>query len=91
MNRNYDFTLKDILSDERIKEFLNCGEVKLKRCMNEIENKYFGGKKIYHSRSSKENADFLFRFEVKGLLLLLLKLEIEEPFDKRAQKMEYQV
>ena len=86
MNRNYDFTLKDILSDERIKEFLNCGEVKLKKCMNEIEKKYFEGKKIYHSRSAKENADFLFRFEVKGLLLLLLKLEIDDPFDKRAQK-----
>lgn len=84
--KTVDYTYKDIIDDEQIKDYLDCGEVKIKKCMNLIEEKYFDGKKIYHAISSKKKSDFLFRFEIKGLLLLLLKLEIEEPFDGRSQK-----
>ena len=84
--KTVDYTFKDIIADKQIKNYLNCGEVKIKRCMNSIEEKYFDGKRIYHAISSKEKSDFLFRFEIKGLLLLLLKLEIEDPIDGRTQK-----
>lgn len=84
--RTIDYTFKEIMADEQISNYLNCGEVKIRKCINLIEEKYFEGKRIYHAISSKKKSDFMFRFEIKGLLLLLLKLEIDEPIDGRAQK-----
>lgn len=86
MEKTVDFTLKDLLADKQVKNYLKCAEGKIKSCINSIEQKYFDGKRIYHISSPKVKTDFLFRYEIKGLLLLLLKLELNEPFDNRTQK-----
>ena len=86
MGKTVDFTLKDLLEDEYIKNYLKCGIVKIRNSINLIEKKYFDGKRIYHVSSPKKKADFLFRYEIKGLLLLLLKIELNDPFDGRSQK-----
>lgn len=81
-----DYTLKDILENDDIKNYLKYGEVKIRKCINKIEEEYFDGKKIYHAISTSDKANFLFRFEISGLLLLLLKLEMDDPFDKRSKR-----
>ena len=52
----------------------------VKKRINDIEQHYFDGRKIYHGLSKSKNNAIIFRCEIKGLLLLLLKLELEDVF-----------
>lgn len=57
----------------------------IKNVIKAMEERYFDGKHIF--RNGGKNSDFLFRYEIKELLVALLKLELSDPFkDARASK-----
>ena len=73
MKKIIDLSLKEIKEKY---DFLYTADRYLKQRITDIENKYFQGKKIYHNKG--EGSAFLFRYEIQGLLLLLLKLESDD-------------
>lgn len=91
MNNNHDLTYADI-SDEKGKLFGKSRKTVFE-AINRIEDRYFDGK--YILRANGEKSDVLFRWEIKDLLLALLKFEIEDVFidrdpqkDSKIKKME---
>ncbi|WP_294754470.1 hypothetical protein [uncultured Ruminococcus sp.] len=57
----------------------------IKNVIKAMEERYFDGKHIF--RNGGKNSDFLFRYEIKELLVAILKLELSDPFkDARASK-----
>lgn len=96
MNNKLDSSLNDIMKAWR-EENDDRGEADrehipedkddrtVKAIIRDIEDKYFDGKHIYRNGGAK--SDFLFRYEIKELLVALLKLELSDTFkDARAKK-----
>ncbi len=57
----------------------------IKKCISRLEETYFPNKNIF--RNGDKKSHYLFRYEIKGLLLLLIKLECDDVFrDGKAKK-----
>lgn len=57
----------------------------IKKCISKLEETYFPNKNIF--RNGDKKSDYLFRYEIKGLLLLLIELECNDVFrDGKAKK-----
>lgn len=80
-----DLTYKAVSDDKKGTHFDGFSTQTVMKCIKEIEEKYFAGRHIY--KNAGEKSDVLFRSEIKGLLLLLLKLELNDPLrDSKTKK-----
>ncbi|MBQ3139831.1 MAG: hypothetical protein IJB68_10070 [Ruminococcus sp.] len=87
MKSTIDFLFKDVSDNKDGKELFGFSAQTVKKRINDIEHNYFEGRKIYHGLSKSKNNAIIFRCEIKGLLLLLLKLELEDVFrDDKSKK-----
>ena len=87
MKSTIDFLFKDLSDNKEGKELFGFSAQTVKKRINDIEQNYFKGRKIYHGLSKSKNNAIIFRCEIKGLLLLLLKLELEDVFrDDKSKK-----
>ena len=80
MKSTIDYLFKDVSDNKEGKALFGFSAQTVKKCINDIEQNYFQGRKIYHGLSKSKNNAIIFRCEIKGLLLLLLKLELEDVF-----------
>lgn len=87
MKSTIDYLFKDLSDNKEGKKMFGFSAQTVKKCINNIEQTYFDGRKIYHGLSESQNNAIIFRCEIKGLLLLLLKLELENVFrDDKSKK-----
>lgn len=80
MKSTIDYLFKDVSDNKDGKKLFGFSAQTVKKRINDIEQNYFDGRKIYHGLSKSKNNAIIFRCEIKGLLLLLLKLELEDVF-----------
>ncbi|SHM40419.1 hypothetical protein [Ruminococcus flavefaciens] len=80
MKQTIDYTFKEVSDNKEGKTLFGFSLNTVSKCINRIENTYFDGKKLYHGLTNSKNNAIIFRHEIKGLLLLLLKLELEDVF-----------
>lgn len=81
MKKQYiDYTFKDVCDKKTGDSWFSYSENTVRETINNIENNYFQGRRIYHGITNSKNNAIVFRFEIKGLLLLLLKLELQDIF-----------
>lgn len=78
MNRTIDFTYKEISDNKEGKYLFGYSTQTVKKCIAHLEKNYFRERNVFRNTDLK--SDFLFRYEIKGLLLLLIKLELEDTF-----------
>ena len=87
MKSTIDYLFKDVSDNNEGKALFGFSAQTVKKRINDIEQNYFDGRKIYHGLSKSKNNAIIFRCEIKGLLLLLLKLELEDVFrDDKSKK-----
>ena len=87
MKQTIDHTFKNVSDNEEGKTLFGFTINTVSKYINQIEKQYFDGRKIYHGLTNSQNNPILFRHEIKGLLLLLLKLELEDPFHDEKSKI----
>lgn len=80
MKQTIDYTFNEVSDNGEGKKLFGFSFNTVSKYINLIEKKYFDDKKIYHGLTNSKNNAILFRYEIKGLLLLLLKLELEDVF-----------
>lgn len=80
MKQTIDYTFDEVSDNKEGKYLFGFSLNTVSKHINQIEKKYFDGRKIYHGLTNSKNNAIIFRHEIKGLLLLLLKLELEDVF-----------
>ncbi len=80
MKQTIDHTFKEVSDNGKGETLFGFSINTISKYINLIEKKYFDDKKIYHGITNSKNNAILFRHEIKGLLLLLLRLELEDVF-----------
>lgn len=78
--KTIDFTLAEVSDEKDGKHLFGFSAHTVKDTINKIETKYFNGRRVYHGTSTAKNNPVIFRPEIKGLLLILLKIELEDVF-----------
>ena len=78
--KTIDFSLSEVSDKKDGKRLFNYSAHTVKNTINKIETKYFNGRRIYHGTSTAKNNPVIFRPEIKGLLLILLRIELEDVF-----------
>lgn len=80
MKQTIDHQLKELSDDGKGNHWFGFSINTVRKVINDIEINYFQGRKIYHGLTNADNNAIIFRYEIKGLLLLLLKIELEDVF-----------
>ncbi len=81
MKESIDYQLKDIINNkENAALIYELDPQKIKKIINQFETIFFEDKNIF--RANDKKSDYLFRFEIKDLLVLLIYIESCNPFDK---------
>lgn len=78
MNKNIDYTLEEILENQEGGFLSGISKTTIKKCIARLEKQYFENFNVF--RNNNKTSDYLFRFEIKDLLILLIKLENDNPF-----------
>lgn len=86
MKQTIDYQLKELSDDEKGKHWFGFSINMVRNVINDIEIKYFQGRKVYHGLTNADNNAIIFRHEIKGLLLLLLRIELEDVFRDEKSK-----
>lgn len=80
MKNTIDYTLKEIANE------IGYDEKVIKEAVRSLEEKYF--KNFHIFRNTGEKSNIIFRYEIKELLVLLVKLEIDSPFTTIRKKKD---
>lgn len=67
MKSTIDYLFKDLSDNKEGKKMFGFSAQTVKKCINNIEQNYFDGRKIYHGLSETQNNAIIFRCEIKGL------------------------
>lgn len=82
MYNTIDYKLDDILNDNQQDDLLhNMNRQSITKVIHKLERTYFPDINIF--RHDDKTSDYLFRFEIKDLLLLLIYIENKNPFDNK--------
>ena len=85
INQTIDLTYKEVSDNQEGKSLMGISTQTIKKCISKLEETYFPNKNIF--RNGDKKSDYLFRYEIKGLLLLLIELECNDVFrDGKAKK-----
>ncbi len=82
MYNTIDYKLGDILNDNQKGGLLyKMSRQSVEKTIKELERTYFPDMNIF--RHDDKKSDFLFRFEIKNLLILLIYIENKSPFNNK--------
>ena len=86
MKKTIDLTYKEVSDNQEGKSLFGKSTQTVKKTIAVLEKKYFAGRNIF--RNDDTTSDFLFRYEIKNLLLLLIKLEMDDVFSDAKAKVD---
>ena len=86
MKKTIDLTYKEVSDNQEGKSLFGKSTQTVKKTIAVLEKKYFAGRNIF--RNDDTTSDFLFRYEIKNLLLLLIKLEMDDVFSDAKAKAD---
>ncbi|MBR1529931.1 MAG: hypothetical protein IJ642_11635 [Oscillospiraceae bacterium] len=86
MKKTIDLTYKEVSDKQEGKSLFGKSTQTVKKTIAALEEKYFIGRNIF--RNNDTTSDFLFRYEIKNLLLLLIKLEMDDVFSDAKAKAD---
>lgn len=78
MIKRFDLSYADILEELNGDKLFGKGTQTINTAIKSLEEKYFEGRNVF--RNNTKSSDLLFRWEIKNLLLLLIKIEIDNVF-----------
>lgn len=86
MNKSIDLTYKEVSDNQEGESLFGVSTQTVKKCISRLEKTYFQGRNVFRNGDIK--SDYLFRYEIKGLLLLLIELECNDVFRNERTKKE---
>lgn len=86
MIKRFDLSYVDILEDLKGDKLFGKGTSTINTAIRNLEEKYFEGRNVF--RNNTKSSDLLFRWEIKNLLLLLIKIEIDNVFSSGKSSKE---
>lgn len=78
MRKTIDYTYMDVSDNQKGEHLFGISTQTVKKAIARLEKRYFQERHIF--RSKGKGSDFLFRHEIKSLLLLLVRLELDNVF-----------
>lgn len=86
MIKRFDLSYADILEELNGDKLFGKGTQTINTAIKNLEERYFKGRNIF--RNNTKSSDLLFRWEIKNLLLLLIKIEMDNVFSSGKSSKE---
>lgn len=78
MIKRFDLSYTELMESLNEKKLFGKGTQTINTAIKNLEERYFKGRNIF--RNNTKSSDLLFRWEIKNLLLLLIKIEVDNVF-----------